>query len=230
MPRPIRSSPKHKSPPPARQKKRAAAPGRDQLSREDWINAARKELIAGGVAAVTQGRIAKRLAVTRGGFYWHFSSHADLLRALLHSWELANNAPFERAIAGPGPRDGVAELQQIVGMYWEETDYDPEFDRAIRNWAQTSKEAAITTRRVDERRLEVLHRIFRDLGFPEPEALVRARILYLQQVGYYTLQLRETQERRRELVSTYIKVLAEIELPDFPAADANGKPVDPGAG
>jgi AcrR family transcriptional regulator len=216
MPTPLRSVRRK----PSRPRRRNHRGARNTLSREDWVNAARAELISGGVAAVTTGRLAKRLGATRGGFYWHFSSHADLLRALLHKWELENSAPFERAIADKARKDGVRELQQIVGMYWEEDDYSPKFDRAVRNWAQSSKEAAITARRVDERRMQVLHRIFLDLGFTDPEALVRARILYLQQVGYYTLEFKEAPERRRELIPTYIRVLAGVELPNFALLEA----------
>src|SRR5688572_17713954 len=58
----------------------AAGTARQPYGRDDWIAAARNELIAAGVDAVKVGRLARRLHVTRGGFYWHFTSRADLLR------------------------------------------------------------------------------------------------------------------------------------------------------
>lgn len=181
-------------------------------TRADWIAAARSELISGGVAAVKIGRLAGRLSMTRGAFYWHFTSRRDLLLELLHSWELTNTAPFERVLLSTDERSGVRELIDIVGIYLDEKDYSPIFDIAVRDWARVSKEAAIAVRRVDERRIEVLHRIFRHLNYADPEALVRARILYLHQIGYYTLELQESAEQRRELIPIYVKVLAGVTI------------------
>ena len=62
-------------------------------------------------------------------------------------------------------------------------------------------------RRVDDRRIELLHGIFRRLGNGEPEALVRARITYFHQVGYYALRISESPETRRDLLPTYIDLL-----------------------
>src|SRR5579863_5677371 len=83
---------------------------RQSLGREDWIAAARAELIAAGVNAVKVGRLARRLRVTRGSFYWHFKSHEDLLHELLRSWEKTNTEPFERALTQSGAPQGIREF------------------------------------------------------------------------------------------------------------------------
>lgn len=177
------------------------------LAREDWVEAARKELIARGVAAVAVVRLARNLRVTRGSFYWHFSNHQELLRALLQLWEHSNTRPFEEALTREGPRIGHQEFFSIINLYLEEDRYNPAFDTAVRNWARTSKVAAAAVRRVDARRIEILHRIFIDLGYADPEALVRARITYFHQVGYYAIDVQEDPEIRRSLVPVYIRVL-----------------------
>lgn len=189
--------------------------GRVLLSREDWIAAARVELVAGGVNAVTIGRLGDRLAVTRGGFYWHFKGRPALLHDLLEFWERTNTVPFERVLANDHSRNGIAEFLAVMNLWLDEETYDPAFDTAVRDWARTSKEAAAAVRRVDERRIEVLHRIFRDLGFTDPEALVRARITYFHQVGYYALQIQEEGARRRELASLYAHVLTGVPVEDL---------------
>jgi AcrR family transcriptional regulator len=183
---------------------------RHHLGREDWITAARAELIAGGVSAVKIGRLAKRLHVTRGGFYWHFKSRADLLNELLRSWEVSNTAPFERSVANGGPRDGVREFVAIVSLWLNETEYSPAFDTAVRDWARTSKAVAVAVRRADERRIAVLHRIFLDLGFTDPEASVRANVAYFHQVGYYALSILSDRETRLALVGVYAQVLSGL--------------------
>lgn len=194
--------------PGGRPKQRTSQPAlRATLGRADWILAAQKALISGGISAVKVERLARRLRVTRGSFYWHFMSHGDLLRELLKSWERTNTEPFERALTENGAPHGMKEFMAIIHLWIDETDYSPPFDTAVRDWARTSREAAAAVRSADERRIAVLHRIFRDIGFADPEALIRARVTYFHQVGYYALAIREDPELRRKLVPLYCQVL-----------------------
>jgi AcrR family transcriptional regulator len=66
--------------------RQAAAEG-ERLSRRHWQRAALETLTEGGIAAVTVPRIAKKLGVTKGSFYWHFKSVDELLGAALADWE-----------------------------------------------------------------------------------------------------------------------------------------------
>lgn len=58
-----------------------------RLSRRDWQRAALATLTEFGIAEVTVPRLAKRLGVTKGSFYWHFRSVDDLFRSALEDWE-----------------------------------------------------------------------------------------------------------------------------------------------
>jgi AcrR family transcriptional regulator len=145
--------------------------------------------------------------MTRGSFYWHFKSHADLVRELLTVWERTNTEPFERVLTNGDTPHGIKEFLGIINLWVEEQDYSPAFDTAVRDWARTSPEAARAVRRADDRRIAVLHRIFLDIGYVDPEALVRARVTYFHQVGYYTLRLPEDAQRRRALVPIYARIL-----------------------
>ena len=60
-------------------------------------------------------------------------------------------------------------------------------------------------------RVDALRRLFVDAGYEADEALVRARITYYHQVGYYTLGIRQTAERRRQLSPIYYKILTGFE-------------------
>lgn len=185
--------------------KRNAAP-REALTREDWILAARKALIKGGIGAVRIVPLAAALKVTRGGFYWHFKGRQDLLDALLDDWVRTNTAGFEDVLKEPG-RNGRTEFRTIVDVWVNEKGYSPAWDAAVRNWAGLSRKVAAVVKRVDQHRIDIVHQIFLDVGFRDPEALVRARITYFHQVGYYALGLEETRERRLELISVYIDSL-----------------------
>jgi AcrR family transcriptional regulator len=203
--------------------------GKRTLTREDWVEAARAELITKGINAVKVGRLARNLRVTRGSFYWHFANHQQLLRDLLQLWEYSNTRPFEEALDREGVHFGYQEFIKIVNLILAEDTYKPAFDTAVRDWARTSKAAAAAVRRVDARRIDILHKVFIDLGYGEPEALVRARITYFHQVGYYALNMQEEPDTRRALVPVYIRVLtgkASLAIPDSagaPAAAASGE-------
>lgn len=177
-----------------------------QLGRQDWIDAALAELLAGGVNAVKVDRLARRLRVTRGSFYWHFANRAELLRELLDAWETTNTRAFEQVLRRRDA-NGLKEFMAVVELWVEEREFSPAFDTAVRDWARVSKDARAAVRRVDDRRIEVLRRIFLDMGYADPEALVRARITYFHQIGYYTIALGEDPARRRALVPVYIRVL-----------------------
>ena len=176
-----------------------------RLGVADWLRAARDELIANGVLAVKVDRLARRLRVTRGSFYWHFKSHADLLERLLESWVATNTAPFKRVLESK--HDGQGKFQAITDLWISEEEYDPKFDTAVREWARVSPHVARIVRRADDDRIAVLHRVFEELGYKGADALVRARITYFHQVGYYTLGITESAAQRRKLRPYYTRAL-----------------------
>ncbi|HVO46036.1 MAG TPA: helix-turn-helix domain-containing protein [Steroidobacteraceae bacterium] len=174
-------------------------------SAEAWLEAARAELIENGILSVKVERLARRMRVTRGSFYWHFKSHKDLLRRLLRHWIATNTLPFERTLRRD--RNGLEEFQAIVDLWVTEREYSPGYDAAVREWARVSADVARVVLQADQKRISVLRRIFLDLGYRDPEALVRARITYFHQVGYYTLGLHESRARRLQLGPYYSRIL-----------------------
>jgi len=176
------------------------------LGREAWLKVAREVLIRGGIRSVEIGKLARRLKVTRGGFYWFFSSRKELLDELLADWECTNTQAFKAAIQDSG-HNGVAEFQAIVDAWVTERGYSPSWDAAIRDWARTSTKVATAVRRVDDQRIAILKQIFLDMGNPEDEAFVRARITYFHQIGYYTLGVKEDRAQRLRLLPIYIRFL-----------------------
>lgn len=187
---------------------------RDRLGPQDWLRAAREELIANGILAVRIGRLTRRLGVGRGSFYWHFESHADLLRHLLRDWIATNTAPFERILEAG--LDGRAEFAAVVDLWISGREYDPAYDTAVREWARVAKPVARAVRRADDKRIAVLQKIFVDLGYRGLEALIRARVTYFHQVGYYTLDIHESLARRKRIGPHYSKILIGTPAPAHP--------------
>ena len=179
---------------------------RTALDRAAWIAEARAVLIEGGISAVKIGRLASKLNVTRESFYWHFRSLKELQDELLADWERGNTAAYEALIEAHS--DGIEALRALARMWLDEEAYSPRWDGAVRDWARTSKAADRVVRRVDERRIEIIRQIFLSLGCDETEALVRARITYFHQVGYYALKPGESRKERLRLLPTYLRLLA----------------------
>jgi AcrR family transcriptional regulator len=182
---------------------KTAAPA---IGRQGWLDAARTLLIREGIAGVKVDRIARRLKVTRGGFYWFFDSHKQLLDALLADWEERNTEGFKAVLRESG-RNGMAEFQALVDLWLNEKNYSPAWDAAVRDWARVSSKVANAVRRTDDIRIDVLRQVFLDMGCEEQEAFVRARICYFHQVGYYALGVRESREERLRLMPLYTRVL-----------------------
>lgn len=176
------------------------------LGRDAWLTAAREALIREGIRGVEVGRLARRLKVTRGGFYWFFDSRKQLLDELLADWERTNSAAFHAVLRDAG-RNGRAEFDAIVDAWISESNYSPAWDAAVRDWARVSKKVANVVYRVDEARIAVLKQVFLDMGFPDLEAFVRARVTYFHQVGYYTLGVKEPREQRLRLLPYYTRIL-----------------------
>jgi len=181
------------------------------LGREAWLKAAKSALIREGIGGVEVGKLARKLHATRGGFYWFFTSRKQLLDHLLADWEETNTAKF-KAIVGDRGANGSAEFQALVDMWVNEDGYNPQWDAAIREWARISPRVATVVRRVDDVRIEIIQRIFRDMGYGEPEAFVRARTTYFHQVGYYTLGVQESREQRLTLAPIYVRILTGHEI------------------
>jgi AcrR family transcriptional regulator len=182
---------------------------RSALGREIWLDTARRALIEEGTAGVEINKLAKRLGVSRGGFYWFFKNRQQLLDELLTLWAESSNGLFE-GIVRSGEHDGMKELEGINRLWIDENEYDPKWDGAVRDWARTSATVLKAVESVDNKRISILERVFLDLGYSNMDAHIRARVMYYHQVGYYALGVRESRKRRLELLPYYVRALGGI--------------------
>lgn len=189
----------------------APATERTNLTRADWIAIARDTLIREGVAQVKIDRLARKLGVTRGGFYWRFKSREELLDAMLDDWVATNTMPFLAAVSGPGAP--AERYRSLMRLWIDERDFNPDFDSAVRGWSRISPKVAKTVHEIDDRRIAALKALFEDAGYGADEAFIRARITYFHQVGYYAMGLKESTKRREALSELYYRVLTGFPTP-----------------
>ena len=184
------------------------APSGESFTRDEWVAMARKLLIREGIAGVKIDRLAKRLGVTRGGFYWRFTGLKDLLDALLGNWLETNTQSALAAISSLG--EPVQRFTRLMHVWIEEIDFDPAYDLAVRDWARVSPKVDNAVRKIDDRFVEALTRLFCDAGYASDEAHIRARVVHYHQVGYYALRVKQSRESRYEVADLYLRILTGL--------------------
>ena len=195
----------------------AEEPTADPVSttREDWLNAALRVLMDEGAAAVKVMTLAQRLGCSRSSFYWFFNDREAVLRALLDHWRARNTSAIVERAGRPAARVSEAVLN-VFECWADPALFDAKLDFAVREWARRSPDVARAVHEADEERLTALTAMFARFGADAKEAVVRARTLYFMQIGYYALEVQETNLQRNALLRQYVEVFSG-EVPE--AAD-----------
>lgn len=182
-------------------------PGRTQkVSSETWVETARRVLVEEGIGGVKVDRLAQRLGVTRGGFYHNFRDREDLLDALLRRWEDACRFLPKYPVNGTLAEIGTW-FDSALARLIQEDGYDHNFDMAVREWARSDQRAAQAVKKSDRERMGTLARFFDALGYSKDEALIRARVFYYHQIGYYAIGVRESVAVRNRNLQLYVDIL-----------------------
>lgn len=198
--------------------------GNIKIPYEGWLEAARVVLIEEGIGFVRVDRLAKRLKVTRGGFYYHFKNHNALLEGLLHLWRGQNRfVPDNPDVSSP--QASYRALEALTYTLIHEQGFDPQFDMAVREWARISVPVAEVVHEVDEERITALRRILKGLGCNDKEAEIRAKVFYYHQIGYYTVGAQDSVRVREGNLAVYLAVLCGEKYVELAAA--NGVTLNP---
>jgi AcrR family transcriptional regulator len=154
-----------------------------RLSAQDWADAALTAIGEGGLAAVAVEPLAARLGTTKGSFYWHFTNREALIEAALARWaETDTEAAIAEIETEP---DAASRIRRLFTEAVRSAAADPLEVSLLATASHPQVAAAL--RRVTERRLGYLARLFADLGFPEPEARRRGLLAYSVYLGHSQL-------------------------------------------
>lgn len=187
----------------------ASPPAHTKASREDWINAAITALTDEGLGHVKVLLLARRLDVSRSSFYWYFESRQDLLDELLAIWRINTTSIVERTV-----RDSPTIVAAVLGVFecWaDERLFKPGLDFAVRDWARRDPVVKIEVEQADQLRLDAIAAMFTDHGYTRDDSIVRARLLYQGQVGYYAVGTDEATELRLLYLPYYLRALTGAE-------------------
>lgn len=180
-------------------------------SADVWLEAAYEALLDGGVDAVKIQPLAKRLKLSRTSFYWFFEDREALLAGLIARWRDKNTGNL--VARAEAYADSIAEAVLNVFDCWLKRDlFDSQFEFAVRSWAIQSDEAQREVHAADQARLHALKCMFARFGFDEAAADVRARTLYLVQIGYISMQTKEDLSLRMARIPAYVETFTGTAL------------------
>lgn len=147
-----------------------------ELTPEDWARAALIAWGTGGLRALAVEPLAAKLGVTKGSFYWHFSSRNDLLRAAVELWETqGTDALISRLDHIAEPRD---RLRTLFREAWDRLEL-LRAEAAIGAAALTGDPAVnIVYQRVQTKRLDYVTKLYQELGHAPSRARRHAIATY----------------------------------------------------
>ncbi|MBP1806357.1 TetR/AcrR family transcriptional regulator [Rubellimicrobium aerolatum] len=170
-----------------------------------WLDAAYQALIEGGVDAVKILPLAARLNLSRTSFYWFFKDRDGLLSALADRWAGTNTAALIAATDAYAETESEAMLN-VIGCFLDASAFDPRFEFAVRSWALQSPVLTARVAEADRDRLKALTAMMERWGHAPLDADVRARTVYLVQIGYISLQTQETLAERMRRAPVYVEI------------------------
>ena len=150
-----------------------------RLTRARWVEEGLTVLREEGPAGLAADRMARRLGVSRGSFYWHFASALDFEAALLGAWEEQWTARIIAAVEqeSGGPR---ARLRSLIEKTGGE---DASLYASAKRMAREHRDLEALLARVDGRRIDFVRALLAEAGLSGPAAELRARIIYAWAMG-----------------------------------------------
>ncbi|MFD6390939.1 TetR/AcrR family transcriptional regulator [Nocardia sp. NPDC060259] len=153
--------------------------------RSRWVEEGLQVLASSGVDAVRVEALAKRIGVTKGGFYGYFADRDALLVAMLEAWESeAVDQVIEQVEhAGVDPKTKA----RLAGVLTFSSNRLLPIDLAIRDWARRDDDVAERLRRVDNRRMALLRETIGEFCDDPDEVEARSLLAFCAVIGGHFL-------------------------------------------
>ncbi len=174
------------------------------LNEWDWVNAATEILVQENVRGIRIDALCKKLGVTKGSFYWHFASRAELLKAMLSNWRRRMTLNIIQNLSR-GSANSKSRLLSLLTL--PRRPRAPEFaqvEQSIRDWGRRVAQANEAVGEVDRIRFEYFVKLFQDLDFSPDDARRRAYLAYTIMMGdsilHHTIQDVDSEDLMLEAV------------------------------
>ncbi len=149
-----------------------------RLTVQDWVDFALTTLAHEGFDALKADVLARKLGVSRGSFYWHFSDLSAFHARVIEHWkQMATEAiiaDIEQHQSGKERMNAL--LRHAFGG-------GAAVEIRMRGWADNNAEAARAIGDIDRRRREYIEALLRAMGIAPHLAATRAQLLYWAYLG-----------------------------------------------
>jgi len=179
--------------------------GATRTPRGRWVEEGLQALAEGGPAAVRVEALAKKLGVTKGGFYGYFADRDALLEAMLDAWERESTDEVIDRVEREGgdPRTKIAR----AGMLTFSGDRLLPIDLAIRDWARHDEGVAGRLRRVDNRRMALLREMIGTFCSDADEVEARSMLAFCVAIGEHFLAADHGDRTRAQVLARAVDLL-----------------------
>jgi len=181
-------------------------------TKKDWIKVGFEILVSEGISNVKVEPMARKLGVTKGGFYGYFQNRESFLQAMLEDWEERHSSEIHNLISSltGSQSDKLKKLLYAV----DDIKYDA-IELAIYNWAAGDSRAKEVLMRVVRDRLDFCANLFLEGGFSQDEAEKRANIVHHYMAGCKSfrplLPTNGSPERHEQLDHFLKQVMASVD-------------------
>lgn len=151
--------------------------------------------------------LATGLNLARTSFYWHFKDRQALLDALADRWQARTTVPLLAACTAYAASEAEAHLN-VISIFLDRSQFDDRLEFAVRGWGLQDAAIAARIRAADQRRLGALADMLIRWGHAAHEADVRARAIYLTQIGYISMQVSESLAERMQRIPDYVAIFS----------------------
>jgi AcrR family transcriptional regulator len=159
--------------------------GATRTTRDRWIEEGLAVLATGGPDAVRVEALAKRLGVTKGGFYGSFADRDALLAAMLDTWERESTDEVLTRVEREGG-DPRTRIRRAGVLTFSSGRLLP-IDLAVRDWARRDEAVAARLRRVDNRRMALLREMIGTFCTDPEEVEARSLLAFCVAIGEHFL-------------------------------------------
>lgn len=183
--------------------------GSGKGSAELWLDAAYETLVKSGVDAVRIATLAERLKLSRASFYWFFKDRDALLDGLLERWRQKNTGSLVRR-SEDYAETIVEAMLNLTDCWFRKDMFDSRLEFAVRSWAIQSPKLREELQAADSTRIESIKKMLIRFGMPGETADVRARAVYLIQIGYISAHVTEDMATRMKRIPEYVAMYTGV--------------------
>lgn len=185
-------------------KSQSGKPTKGRVSKAQWLEAGLKALESGGVEKLRVESLAKDLAISKSGFYWHFRDREHLLSEMQDYWqhEFTNTAAYSPMIQNSGPLDRLRILATMIREH-----NLTRYDLAFLAWAEHDENVRKTVEDVLQVRMDTVRVAFAELGYNGIDLEVRAQTFVSNQFTRNFLFPQQSKEVEDAQSEAFLKML-----------------------